>query len=52
MDPITLSFYAVVCGCLSVAAPRLGGFVPRLIVGAVVGLVAATLLPPFRSIFF
>jgi hypothetical protein len=45
MDLITLSFYAVVCGCLSVAAPKLPGFPVRLGVGAAVGLLAASLLP-------
>lgn len=45
MDPISLTFYAVVCGLLSLVAPNLGGMVPRLAIGAVVGVVAATLLP-------
>ena len=45
MDPISLVFYAVVCGLLSVFAPNLGGMVPRLTVGAVVGVVAAAALP-------
>lgn len=45
MDPISLAFYAVVCGLLSLFAPNLGGRVPRLAVGAGVGVVAATLLP-------
>ena len=48
MDPVTLSFYAVVCGLLA-------GFVPaasrafRIALGVGVGLVAASLLPPLRS---
>ena len=50
MEPITLAFYASVCGILSVAAPRLGGFVPRLLVGAIVGIIAAILLPTIREI--
>ncbi|MDJ0639768.1 MAG: hypothetical protein QNJ20_13090 [Paracoccaceae bacterium] len=45
MDPVALVFYAVVCGVLSLAAPTLGGRVPRLAVGAVVGVVAASVLP-------
>ncbi|MEL6510740.1 MAG: hypothetical protein AAFQ47_08020 [Pseudomonadota bacterium] len=45
MDPITLIFYAVVCGLLSVLAPKLGAMPSRLAVGAVVGVVAATALP-------
>jgi hypothetical protein len=48
MDPVTLSFYAAVCGLLA-------GFVPnasrafRFAIGVGVGLVAASLLPPLRS---
>jgi hypothetical protein len=49
MDPISLGFYALVCGCLSVAAPRLGGLAPRLAIGAGVGLIAATFLPMLRG---
>lgn len=45
MDPVSLVFYAVVCGLLSLFAPNLGGRVPRLAVGAVVGVLAATTLP-------
>ena len=45
MDPITLIFYAVVCGLLSVLAPKLGAMPSRLAVGAVVGVIAATALP-------
>ncbi|MEM7720696.1 MAG: hypothetical protein AAF222_15985 [Pseudomonadota bacterium] len=45
MDPIALTFYAVVCGLLSLFAPKLGGRVPRLAVGAVVGVLAAAILP-------
>lgn len=49
MEPISLTFYAVVCGILSVVAPNLGGVMPRLIVGAVVGIVAAAVLPFVRG---
>ena len=45
MDPITLIFYAVVCGCLSVVAPKVTGIPARLGVGAGVGIIAATTLP-------
>jgi hypothetical protein len=45
MDPISLVFYAVVCGRLGLGAPNLGGMMPRLAVGAGVGVVAATALP-------
>jgi len=49
MEPLSLGFYALVCGLLSVVAPRLGGFVPRLLTGAVVGIVAAFALPTLRG---
>lgn len=49
MEPISLAFYAVVCGILSVAAPNLGGLVPRLLVGATVGVIAAVALPIIRT---
>lgn len=49
MEPISLVFYAVVCGLLSVFAPSLGGTVPRMAVGAVVGVLAATALPMVRG---
>ncbi|NNE81875.1 MAG: hypothetical protein HKN18_16525 [Silicimonas sp.] len=49
MEPISLAFYAAVCGLLSLVAPNLGGMVPRLAVGAVVGIVAASVLPFIRG---
>jgi len=49
MDPIVLAFYATVCGALGWASPRLGGPVMRLGIGAIVGIIAATLLPFVRS---
>ncbi len=45
MDPITLGFYAIVCGGLSAVAPRVPRLPLRLAIGAVVGLAAASLLP-------
>ncbi len=50
MDPISLTFYAVICGLLSLVAPNLGGTLPRLAVGAVVGTVAALALPFLRGL--
>ena len=50
MDPISLVFYAIVCGILSAVAPNLGGMVPRLAAGAVVGIVAAAALPTLRGV--
>lgn len=52
MDPITLTFYAVVCGTLSAVAPRMPRLPVRLAIGAVVGLVAASLLPWIKGTFF
>ena len=34
---------------LSVVAPNLGGFLPRLLVGATVGVIAAVVLPIVRT---
>jgi hypothetical protein len=51
MDPISLAFYAIVCGLLSLVAPNLGGMVPRLAIGAVVGIAAAAILPLIRANF-
>lgn len=45
MEPISLVFYAVVCGLLSLFAPNLGGAMPRMALGAVVGIAAAAMLP-------
>ena len=45
MDPITIAFYAIVCGCLSAVAPKLPKLPVRLGVGAGVGILAATVLP-------
>lgn len=49
MDPVTLGFYALVCGVLSVLSPGLGPMGTRLIIGAVVGVLAATMLPMVRG---
>ncbi|MEL7212323.1 MAG: hypothetical protein AAGK92_06655 [Pseudomonadota bacterium] len=52
MDPITLIFYAVVCGILSLFAPHLGGRLRRLAVGAGVGVIAASALPYIAAIVY
>ena len=49
MDIAALLFYACVCGVLSMLAPNLGGRVARLGIGAIVGVVAAALLPVLRG---
>ena len=48
MDPVNLSFYAVVCGLLAGFVPTAAGRVFRIALGIGVGLVAASLLPPLR----
>jgi len=45
MDPITLAFYAIVCGCLSAVAPNFPKLPVRLAIGASVGIIAAAALP-------
>jgi hypothetical protein len=49
MDYISLGFYAAVCGLLSLVAPGLGNMLARLGIGALVGIVAAALLPAFKG---
>ena len=49
MDWIALAFYAAVCGTLGIFAPRLGGLPWRLGIGALVGIVAASVLPVLRA---
>jgi len=51
MDFTALAFYAAICGLLSVASPRLGTPLVRLLIGAVVGIAAAALLPVLRAGF-
>lgn len=50
MDVITVSYYALVCGVLGLAGPKLGAPVIRLIIGGFVGVLAATVLPAVRLI--
>lgn len=45
MDPVSLVFYAAVCGVLGLAGPSLGAAPVRLGIGALVGVVAVTVLP-------
>ena len=52
MDVITISFYAAVCGVLGWAGPMLGRPLVRLVIGAVVGVVAASILPTLRGMIF
>lgn len=49
MDPYTLGYYAIVCAALGAAAPRMGRLPVRIVIGTVVGLIAAAALPWLRS---
>ncbi|MBP7240441.1 hypothetical protein [Amaricoccus sp.] len=49
MDPVTLLYYAAVCGLLGMAGPFLGGHAGRFVAGVLVGLAAAAALPPLRG---
>jgi hypothetical protein len=51
MDPVALTYYALVCGALAFVAPRLRRPFKRLGIGALVGLVAAAMLPLLRGVF-
>ena len=49
IDAIAIVWYAAICGTLSALAPAFGGRALRLTAGAVVAVVAATVLPLVRS---
>jgi len=49
MDMTALIFYAIVCGVLSLAGPRLGKPLIRFGIGCAVGIAAAALLPVIRA---
>jgi hypothetical protein len=49
VDPVTLAYYAMICGCLALASPRWTKMRMRLMVGVIVGVVAALLLPVLRG---
>lgn len=48
MDPINLLYYGIICGILSLFAPRLRRTPIRFCVGIAVGLGAAGFLPAVR----
>ncbi len=50
MDPITILYYATVCGALAAFGGRAGGFLQRLGLGVVVGLAASAVLPILRTV--
>ena len=49
MDPVTMVFYGVTCGTLAVASPRVPQPWLRVVVGIVIGAVAAACLPVLRQ---
>lgn len=51
MDPITVTYYAVVCGLLAALVPPSLRMVFRLGIGAGVGVVAAVVLPFIQGLF-
>ncbi len=48
-DTNAIVWYAAICGTLSALAPSLGGRVARIAIGAVVSIIAATVLPLPKS---
>jgi hypothetical protein len=50
MDATAIAWYAVICGVLSALAPSFGGRLVRVLIGGVVGIIAATVLPMFRGL--
>ncbi len=49
MDPVSLVYYAIICGVLCWAGPRIGGPVLRVIAGVIVGMLAAGVLPALKA---
>lgn len=50
MDPVGLTYYALVCGGLAVLLERIPGRVTRLCVGLAVGAISASILPFIRTV--
>jgi hypothetical protein len=50
LDATNLAFYAAVCGTLAAFAPQGSGRPVRAAIGVVVGLLAASTLPYFKSL--
>jgi hypothetical protein len=48
-DGITAAYYAAVCGALAALAPRMNTLLRRLVMGAAVGIIAATVAPNVRA---
>lgn len=50
MDPVNLTYYAVICGGLAAYAPEVSNRLLRMIVGLGVGGISAALLPLLHSL--
>jgi len=50
MDPVSLGYYAVICGILGVASARLPSPLPRFLLGVAVGVVEAAILPYLKQL--
>ena len=51
MDVFTLAYYACVCSVLGLFSPFLGRSTVRFVVGGIVGVAAAGVLPVVRGMF-
>ena len=49
VDSTAIVWYAAICGALSALAPSFGGRALRIGIGALVGIVAASVLPMVKS---
>lgn len=52
MENLPIAFYATVCGVLSLFAPRFGGVMSRIAVGALVGAGSAFALPNIIAMLY
>ncbi len=50
MDPVNLAYYALICGGLAAAAPRIESRMKRVAIGLGVGAISAAALPFFHQI--
>jgi hypothetical protein len=50
MDPVTATFYALICGGLAGLAPAVRTVLGRVIVGGVTGVIASVVLPSLRGL--
>ncbi|WP_424990711.1 hypothetical protein [Fluviibacterium sp. S390] len=49
MDTIAMTYYAAICAALSLLSPAIGGVIPRVLAGVVVGMAAAVGLPTVKA---